>query len=117
MGRGEGKPADRLNQLWGWWLDSGYTGARRFSRGRDRPAGELHVNGRKSPIGGIALCFEFLAQNAVPGDSLVVVMTLQLLLLSVESIYIVRLCEVPREVRQVGGAQWCRMRLVWIVWA
>jgi hypothetical protein len=36
-----------------------------------------------------------LAQNAVPGDSLVVVMTLQLLLLSVESIYIVRLCEVP----------------------
>ena len=96
MGREEGKPADRLNQLWGWWLDSGYTGARRFSRGRDRPAGELHVNGRKSPIGGIALCFEFLAQNAVPGDSLVVVMTLQLLLLSVESIYIVRLCEVPR---------------------
>ena len=100
MGRGEGKPADRLNQLWGWWLDSGYTGARRFSRGRDRPAGELHVNGRKSPIGGIALCFEFLAQNAVPGDSLVVVMTLQLLLLSVESIYIVRLCEVPRGWRE-----------------
>lgn len=99
MGREEGKPVDRLNQLWGWWLDSGYTGALRFSRGRDRPAGELHVNGRKSPIGGIALCFEFLAQNAVPGDSLVVVMTLQLLLLSVESIYIVRLCEVPHGLR------------------